>query len=158
MPPPRSKASSILRPGDCLRGRRGQWSRTSCWPDSFVDVLPRTAWRTICIWRPGRTFPWRPPPSAKRGPAMEPPPMAAGCERKLEAETYEFESWSRVGSSCWPGFWLVVHTHAANQEPAYLLTQLLTMTTTNNCFHPWSLVIRKHLSLNLSFCYGWFSK
>ena len=42
---------------------------------------------------------------------------------------------SRVGSSFWIGFWLVVHSCAANQEPACLLTQLLTMTTTQN-FHP----------------------
>ena len=37
---------------------------------------------------------------------------------------------SRVGSTCWPGFWLVVPSCATNQEPACLLTQLLTMTTT----------------------------
>ena len=36
---------------------------------------------------------------------------------------------SRVGSNCWPGFRLVVHSCAANQEPACLLTQLLTITT-----------------------------
>ena len=32
----------------------------------------------------------------------------------------------------WYGFWLVVHFCADNQEPALLLTQLLTMTTTHS--------------------------
>ena len=47
-----------------------------------------------------------------------------------EAETYEFESLSRVGSTSCSCFGLVVHFFAANQEPANLLTQLLTMTMT----------------------------
>ena len=38
---------------------------------------------------------------------------------------------SRDVSACCPGFWLVVHFCTANQEPACLLTQLLTMTPTH---------------------------
>ena len=37
---------------------------------------------------------------------------------------------SRVVSTCCLGSWLAFHSCAANQEPACLLTQLLTMTTT----------------------------
>ena len=29
---------------------------------------------------------------------------------RTEVETYELESWSRAGSTCCPGFWLVVHS------------------------------------------------
>ena len=47
-----------------------------------------------------------------------------------EAEIHKLGPLSRIESTCWPGFWLVVHSCAANEKPDCLLTQLLTMTTT----------------------------
>ena len=43
-------------------------------------------------------------------------------------------SWD--GSTCWPGFWLVVYSCVANQEPACLLTISWQWLQLIN-FHPW---------------------
>ena len=71
-------------------------------------------------------------------------PWSALTNRLILSLRWEFMSLSHdqeLGQlAAWPGFWLVVHSCVANQQPACLLTYLLTITTTHK--FPSRMVLR----------------